>query len=178
MNYQPNREESVDTPATVSYHGLDISFKLIQQAWHNLFKSNLEDGILGILAFSQGTVFIHELLLSSDNVIDLTRLQFAILIGGFASQQKQLCYRKFMIPSLHWIGRQDTRVPPHRSEELATCFLNPQIHYHDKGHLIPQSLDHVGVYLEFLDCVGTTQNWSCMRREHRGKIMEYGHLEE
>jgi predicted esterase len=66
------------------------------------------------------------------------------------------------IPLLHIIGRLDTTIPPHRSLALAhdhACFHPDQtkIHYHDKGHLIPQQSVSKQVVLEFIvkrSCTG------------------------
>lgn len=58
---------------------------------------------------------------------------------------------KIDLPSLHWIGQNDTSVHPHKSLDLAKAFANAQVLWHEKGHLVPQKSAQCAQYVAFLN---------------------------
>jgi predicted esterase len=117
-----------------TYHGLDQSLKVLDQC----IQHHNDENII-LLGFSQGSVLAHIVALQM-----ASSLQAVIFISGHTVQESSFVSRGDIfatlcpVPSLHWIGRQDTRVPPTMSLELAHAFQNHQIAWHDKGHVIPQ----------------------------------------
>lgn len=58
---------------------------------------------------------------------------------------------KLDLESLHIYGEKDTSVPKSYGEKLASCFVNPEIYQHGKGHVIPHNNALCERVLGFLD---------------------------
>lgn len=144
------------------YHGIDASINQIRE----LLKANEEWYILG---FSQGATFCHILsvlahhaqnLDNEDVVIEpFGRIRKVILISGFTHMHQRplsecihdVAKNDIKIQSLHIYGEGDTSVPKHFSEDLAKCFINPEVFIHEKGHFIPHNKPLLDRVIQFLD---------------------------
>ncbi|WP_432843830.1 hypothetical protein [Dactylosporangium sp. CA-092794] len=89
----------------------------------------------GVFGFSQGAALaglVADLAEYSDD--PALRLDFAVLVGGFAGPQP---VRPVSIRSAHVIGRNDLVVAPDDSRALADRFVDPLLLDHQGGHVIP-----------------------------------------
>jgi len=108
----------------------------------------------GVFGFSQGAAFTGLLAGMRQASATSVRFHFAMMVGGFkndAPQHAELYERRFMLPSLHIIGRTDGIIPPHESEDLAAQFENPVVLRHSGGHIIPGDPAVVDGFAHFLD---------------------------
>eukprot|EP00948_MAST-09A_sp_MAST-9A-sp1_P001502 g1502.t1 len=105
--------------------------------------------VRGLMAFSQGSSLLLPILLSKDSAINDVR--FVICAGAMLSPNfTNFQSTPYNIPSIHFIGRNDQRVTPERSLKMATCFLNPIICKHPKGHIFPQQATHTNMIRKFI----------------------------
>jgi pimeloyl-ACP methyl ester carboxylesterase len=94
----------------------------------------------GVIGFSQGAALAALLVgLRGDSIA----FDFAILVGGFSSNDPELAKlydrrERFALPSVHVMGRADGIVPIGVSRDLARRFSNATIIEHDGGHVIPR----------------------------------------
>lgn len=142
------------------------------------------DPFVAMFGFSQGAVFCHLLAALDQTKHPLfARIRATILASGFPAthvptnnspytftstflqtkeedeeQQSQTDLNDqqhlLPLPSLHVIGRKDTSVTPEKSTALAARFVNSEILWHDKGHMIPQQTANTAKMVAFLDGVG------------------------
>jgi len=115
----------------------------------------------GVLGFSQGAALTGLLVGLRAPVAGVTderplRFDFAIMIGGFASNDQELArlYDRrdaYELPSLHVLGRSDSIVPPDDSRRLAGRFRAPEVVEHAGGHVIPDSPDVIARVRSFLE---------------------------
>lgn len=166
------------------YHGLEASLAIVerelvanQQPQQPQFTPWPFTAILG---FSQGAVLGHILahLAAKGRPLCFANINAVILMSGFAAQH-DVCHAQsthehshdtsglrermvasITLPSLHVIGRNDSSVAPSASCDLAHAFfVEPQILWHDKGHVIPQQQAHVSTMIDFLNvCEKTTKS--------------------
>ena len=111
--------------------------KIMQDA----FKKTAFDGIV---AFSQGVYVACMCCLSQELKASL---KFVVTAGGVASSTWKKS--SISIPSLHFIGRNDRCVLPNISEQMTTCFVDPKVHYHERGHIVPQRASEIQLYVVF-----------------------------
>ncbi|KAL3792822.1 hypothetical protein HJC23_002629 [Cyclotella cryptica] len=146
------------------YVGLETSIAQV----HDFLKTEIDDECF-VLGFSQGATFCHILSIlahaaklsddTNSTISPFANISKAILVSGFSSMHKNAladCMRDAMkkgvqIQSLHIFGEGVTSVPKHFSEDLAECFVNAEIHIHDKGHFIPHNKTLLYRVLEFLE---------------------------
>lgn len=103
----------------------------------------------GVLGFSQGGALAGIAAALSANKRDSHAwseldFQFALVFGGFPAADPSILEfyptdAGIDIPSLHVIGRSDSIVPPERTLALARKFVDPEIVYHEDGHVIPST---------------------------------------
>lgn len=151
-----------ETPMT--YHGLDASIEQIRD-----YLDTEVDVECSILGFSQGATFCHILSIlahhskesnfaEDTSLAPFAKIKNAILVSGFshmhqsplASCLKEATTKEIQLKSLHIYGEGDTSVPKRFSEDLASCFVNPEIYVHEKGHFIPHNKPLIDRVLQFL----------------------------
>ena len=116
----------------------------------------------GVLGFSQGAALAGLLVglratgqRSPDPERPL-RFDFAIMIGGFVSNDPELArlYQRresYALPSLHVFGRADGIVPVAQSRALAAHFVTPVCVEHAGGHVIASEPAVQGAFRGFLE---------------------------
>ena len=115
----------------------------------------------GVLGFSQGAALAGLLVglcgssaqPSSEQPL---HFDFAIMIGGFASNDTELARlyerrQSYALPSLHVFGRSDAVVPSDESRKLAAHFVNPSLVEHAGGHVIPSERPAQRALYSFLE---------------------------
>ncbi|TPX32111.1 hypothetical protein SmJEL517_g04696 [Synchytrium microbalum] len=112
-----------------SYVGFDKSLGLIKQTW------DTKGPFVGILGFSQGSTMA-----AVASNAGLSGCKFVICFSGYRPRDPAVV--KYVddvngMPSMHVIGRADSVVSNERTLELAKCFENAKVLYHDSGHLVP-----------------------------------------
>lgn len=134
--------------------------------------------ITAILGFSQGAVFCHILaLLARRQSQQFGAIDAVVLASGFAAQhvpatmtttqrQQQQGFdtgrlpdrlRLDRVPSLHLIGKTDTSVDPRLSLDLTKIFVNGEVLWHEKGHVVPQKSAECSQIIAFLDTCRSKQ---------------------
>jgi acetyl esterase/lipase len=101
----------------------------------------------GVLGFSQGAALtgLATALRAPDHKPSIEQplsFRFAIEFSGFPARDPKLAElysreKSFDLPSLHFVGKTDSIVPPDKTLALAKIFKNPQIFDHADGHIIP-----------------------------------------
>ena len=148
----------------MTYHGLDVSIEQIRD-----YLETEVDGECSILGFSQGATFCHILSILAHQSIQtdyadtsmlapFAKIKRAILVSGFshmhqiplASCLKETEIKEIQLKSLHIYGEGDTSVPMRFSQNLASCFVNPEVYIHEKGHFIPHNKPLIDRVLQFL----------------------------
>lgn len=132
------------------YQGWERSFELLQRVFE---QQGPFDGVLG---FSQGAALTGLLVGLRNQVAQPVAFDFAILVGGFVSNDPRHAelYSESpgaSCPSLHVIGRSDSVVPPEASRALAARFEGATLIEHAGGHVIPRGPEVRRKFTEFLD---------------------------
>ncbi|KAK9761752.1 Ovarian cancer-associated protein 2 [Basidiobolus ranarum] len=111
----------------------------------------------GLLGFSQGATIVavicaqQQLKLAPEEV---NQLKFAIMFSGiksFYATHVPLFSTKIELPSFHSFGQKDTWIVPAMSQELADCFVNPIVHEHPQGHVVPSKSEAKRLLVNFLE---------------------------
>ncbi|KAJ7261230.1 serine hydrolase FSH [Mycena rebaudengoi] len=131
----PEKEEAINLPE---------SLELIR----DILRTRTFDGVLG---FSQGatmaailTALLERPLIYPPFLIDGNAphppLKFCISVAGFKLKDpiaNIIFAARYSTPTLHVIGKADTRIEAWKSRNLAKICTNALIEEHDGGHLIP-----------------------------------------
>ena len=125
-----------------SYEGWREASESLNKLW------DAEDGGFdGILGFSQGAAAAA--MLRAER-----RPKFAILVSGFVPRDTDAAQALLQgvegIPTLHFLGLNDTLVVPSRSNALADLFEDATVVEHAGGHCLPSGLDVRPRVVEFL----------------------------
>jgi len=104
----------------------------------------------GVLGFSNGAATAAILLTSQPEACQSCQLQFALLAGGYLPNILEGLGFKLEVPSLHMQGAGDALVTPQQHEQLQGLFIQPLVHTHDQGHVIPQRAADTTVIVAFL----------------------------
>ena len=121
------------------YEGLATSRALIQEL---LAQQGPFDGVLG---FSQGAVFAHQLIAEGTLIV-----RFAILASGFPSRCVDAGAPLITIPSLHLTSKGDATVPSDLHLELASKFASSLLLEHEHGHALVQKAEHCKQVIDFV----------------------------
>ena len=99
-------------------------------------------GCSGIVAFSQGSVMADILCVMAEEGVEpwSSKLRYVVFMGGFPARLEggnwDSVRRK--VPSLHFIGAEDTRVPPERQRDLHGMYDGAEVFEILKGkHAVP-----------------------------------------
>ncbi|KAL9182516.1 hypothetical protein ACHAXT_013168 [Thalassiosira profunda] len=147
----------------MQYIGLDASIEIAKECL-----MQYEAEFCAILGFSQGATMCHILsMLASAAKHDgqaglrpFGAIKCAILLSGFASMHSGPVSNtsidttnncKLDVRSLHIFGERDTSVPKAYGEKLASCFADPEVYDHGKGHVIPRNVALSERVIQFLD---------------------------
>jgi len=163
----PSDTSGSQTEQEMEYFGLKESLLIIRNTLQSI---GTDRDFCAVLGFSQGGVFAHVVAslaakaqLNSDcKKSPFSKIRCVVLCSSFAAMNSNAFEDGFSssriresglinLPSLHVIGKRDTRVMPHLSEKLAAKFDKSQVYYHVKGHIIPQSGAVCSEIIEFID---------------------------
>lgn len=174
-------EDTVDTPRpspTGDYPGMNESLQLLQCELERLYRLHPSRPIF-LLGFSQGAVIVHKVATlacetteaRSETLPSLndpwSLVKKCVLVSGFPFRERPATSlekdeishsdrRKIMIPSLHVVGRRDTRVPPHLTRQMYEqdeCFGRSEdfrVWEHDRGHVLPTDQAFCTFVIQFL----------------------------
>eukprot|EP00547_Thalassionema_nitzschioides_P000486 CAMPEP_0194205756 /NCGR_PEP_ID=MMETSP0156-20130528/4969_1 /TAXON_ID=33649 /ORGANISM="Thalassionema nitzschioides, Strain L26-B" /LENGTH=921 /DNA_ID=CAMNT_0038932119 /DNA_START=41 /DNA_END=2807 /DNA_ORIENTATION=+ len=132
------------------YFGLrEKTLEFIQSIW------NKNDGLEGIVGFSQGARLAHLLVQCHESTVQPLRLKglrYVIMCSGYEAPPpiSGLEERKLCTPSLHVWGAKDKLIPPEQSRAVMKDYQNAVHHEHDGGHHVPMKAFDVQIYTEFI----------------------------
>lgn len=169
-----NRDDPCDTSESqtgkrIEYIGLEESLGTIEDVLQGCVEADGASAessgrtVIAVLGFSQGGAFAHALASLADGTHYVRYIDRIICIGTFPATHtpalKSKCGQnlpvdqKLGIKSMHIIGKKDTSVRPHLSNELAYLFHDPVIYTHDKGHLVPSNSASCKAIISFLNAL-------------------------
>ena len=162
-------------PARWRYTGVDKALESVSAAQAARVAATGK-GFVGVLGFSQGAALAS--LVAALHTADAERspvpsLRFAVLLNGFpwsdvATGHMQLFRSDRLIcsPSLHVSSVADTVVKPRSSQALARFFQEPEWHWHDAGHTIPEDAQWLATLRAFVQRHRDT----CSRSAHSSRL--------
>ncbi|ORX90483.1 FSH1-domain-containing protein [Basidiobolus meristosporus CBS 931.73] len=109
----------------------------------------------GLLGFSQGAGLVSLLCArqTKNESPEESRFKFAMIFAGFKYPYAphDAYYDQIIdVPSMIVSGEADGIISPERSDELATCFVDPVVVKHSGGHVMPTKADCRKAFLEFV----------------------------
>jgi acetyl esterase/lipase len=125
----------------------------------------------GVFGFSQGAALAGLLVGLRSRSRETTpehpfQFDFAVVVSGFRSGDPSHATlyeskESYALPSLHLIGHSDVIVPPSRSFDLASAFINATIVEHAGGHVIASTPEARDRYRRFLETMlrGRTESF-------------------
>ena len=182
----PSDASQSQTGIPMTYLGLEDSLQIVQQELARIAVDEdgpvatssddpTDDGYLtAIFGFSQGAVFCHILsALAQRDPERFGTIHAALMASGFAAQHvpdpttftvsqafdtgRLPDRQSLQLPSLHLIGTKDTSVDPALSLDLTQLFVEANIMWHDKGHVIPQKSAECASIVAFLEACRSKQ---------------------